>query len=253
MAPTPFADAAVAYARNGWRVFKIPPGQKIPRDRWLNGEAFEVATADLGEIARRAQQFPGHNIGIATGNGLAVLDIDPRHGGKVPEWARETATVSTPNGGVHLYYQVDGPVRSSQGVLAPGVDVRGDGGMVLAPPSVIHADIPLDSGAVRKAALVYEWVAEGAKVARLSAALLNPPERREGRATLSGSFGEGERHRAMLSLAGVMRSKGCEFPEIQAALRALNESRFKPPLEVQWVDKMAKSIMQYSPDHDLLS
>jgi len=251
MAPTPFADAAVAYASNGWRVFRIPPGQKIPRARWLNGGPDEVATTDIAELKRRARDFPSDNIGIATGNGLAVLDIDPQHGGKVPEWAPRTATVSTPNGGVHLYYQVDGHVRSSQGVLAPGVDVRGDGGMVLAPPSVI-APNPIER-LNPETWLSYEWVEQGAKVARLNAALLNPPERREGRATLSGSFGEGERHRAMLSLAGTMRSKGCEFPEIQAALRALNESRFKPPLEVQWVDKMAKSIMQYSPDHDLLS
>ena len=122
--------------------------------------------------------------------------------------------------------------------------------VVLSPPSWV--EVPTyDRGHWRLG--TYTWVAEGAKVARINAALLNPPERREGRATLQGSFGEGERHRAMLSLAGTMRSKGCEFPEIQAALRALNESRFKPPLEVQWVDKMAKSIMQYSPDHDLLS
>ena len=252
MSTTPFADVAVAYAERGWRVFKIPPGQKIPRDRWLNGGPHEVATNNVAEVRRRCEWHPAWNVGIATGQGLAVLDVDPQHGGKVPSWAPPTWTVATPNGGAHLYYKVDRAVRSSQGLLGDGLDVRGDGGMVLAPPSSITEPMSRVRGA-------YTWLGGTnfrgfGSLARLDADLLDPPrpkgtlEKRLARPT----FGEGDRHAAMLSLAGLMRSRGCELPEIQAALRALNDTRFEPRLDYEWVDKVARSIAQYDPDHDLL-
>lgn len=252
MTPTPFADAALDYAERGWRVFKIPPGRKIPKDRWLHGSPWEIATLSRTEIAHRAVKYPRHNIGIATGGGLAVLDIDPQHGGLVPNWAPATLTARTPSGGAHLYYRVTGEVRNSAGVLGPGIDVRGEGGMVLAPPS------QTDGGC-------YEWVNahlwdeelnEGGTLAHVDARLLMPSGR-EGtqspKRLTKQVFGEGDRHDAMLALAGTMRSKGCEEPEIGAALHALNKSRFVPVLEDEWVDKVVRSIMRYSPDADLLA
>ncbi len=241
MTNTPFADSALAYARRGWRVFKIPPGQKIPHDRWLNGCPWEVASSWPREIEHRAIKYPDHNIGIATGRGLAVLDIDPQNGAhETPSWAPSTLCALTPSGGRHLYYQVDGDVRSSAGLLGPGVDVRATGGMVLAPPS-------------RTPNGVYRWVDESAPLARIPASALNPTPRDSKRVPLVGSFGEGQRHEAMIILAGTMRSKGCELPEIVAALRALNETRFDPPLDVQWVDKLARDIVaRYEPTDSLL-
>jgi putative DNA primase/helicase len=247
MPTQPFAESAVAYARQGWRVFKIPPGQKIPVDKWRHGGPHEVATNDVREVERRAKWHPAWNVGIATGDGLAVLDIDPQHGGKVPAWAPPTWTVATPNGGAHLYYRVSEPVRSSAGTLAPGVDVRGEGGMVLAPPSHLAPTNTVIAGR-------YEWAEVSRPLATIDAALLNPPRVAQERAgTLTRPrFTEGERHPAMLSLAGLMRSRGCELPEIQAALRALNDTRFEPRLDYEWTDKLAKSIAAYAPDHDLL-
>ena len=162
-----------------------------------------------------------------------------------------TLCARTPNGGVHLYYSVDAPVRSSQGVLGPGLDVRGEGGMVVAPPSEIYV-----TGATGPAELAgYRWVdAVGGGVAPIDAALLNPPPTTAApKPPIAGSFGEGERHAAMVSLAGTMRGRGCELPEIQAALRALNDTRFKPPLEYRWVDAVARDIVaRYEPNDDLL-
>lgn len=259
MTPTPFADAALGYAERGWRVFQIPPGQKIPKVRWKHGTDWEAATSDAAEVTRRlavnttgARATARSNIGIATGEGLAVLDIDPQHGGKVPSWAPETLTARTPSGGAHLYYQVDGAVQNSAGVLAPGVDVRGDGGMVLAPPSWIQ-DPP--GPTTSDGPGFYEWVNSAAPLARIDAALLNPSgrERTESGPKLAGRrFGEGDRHAAMLTLAGKMRSIGCELQEIDAALQALNRHRFDPPLDPVWVVKVSKSIMRYSPDSALL-
>lgn len=218
-------------------MFVIPAGQKIPKARWIYGEATEVATNDVDEIRRRARELPFANIGIATGNGLAVLDVDPQHGGKVPSWAPETRTARTPSGGAHLYYAVTEDVPNSAGGLFTGVDVRGTNGMVLAPPSVVEGGS-------------YEW-ANSLPVATIDHALLR--RRLPGAPTkLKASYGEGDRHSAMLTLAGKMRSIGCELPEISAALHALNRSRFQPVLGDEWVDKVTKSIVQYAPDSDLL-
>lgn len=254
--PQPFAEAAVDYARRGWRVFVIPPGQKVPRVRWGAGDERVRATADPEEVARRAAVYADHNIGIATGQGLAVLDVDPQHGGVVPSWAPPTLCARTPSGGVHLYYRVEREVRSSQGALGPGIDVRGEGGMVVAPPSIIWPKTYEDGARSYEWANAHLWNEEldnGGTLARIDAALLNPPVKPSHTAQLTGTFGEGQRHSAMLSLAGKMRSHGCEEPEIQAALRALNDTRFKPPLEYKWVDRIARDIVaRYEPNDDLL-
>ena len=85
----------------------------------------------------------GVNVGIATGDGLVVVDVDERHGGgdalhglerrhgPLPE----TACVKTGGGGEHYFYATAAVIRNSAGVLAPGIDTRGVGGYIVAPPS----------------------------------------------------------------------------------------------------------------------
>jgi hypothetical protein len=68
------------------------------------------------------------------------LDVKPEKnvdGRKsVPDWRqRSPVCVGTPSGGIHVWFQSDGRVRNSQGKIAPGVDVRGDGGYLIVPPS----------------------------------------------------------------------------------------------------------------------
>ncbi|MEZ5378242.1 MAG: bifunctional DNA primase/polymerase [Acidimicrobiales bacterium] len=117
------------------------PG-KHPRTR--NG--LYDATVDPSAIRRWWRQWPDANLGIRTGaaSGLVVIDVDPDHGGldSMRSLAAEHAIpkglrVRTGSGGWHLYFaHPGGHVRNSAGTaLGPGVDVRGDGGYVIAPPS----------------------------------------------------------------------------------------------------------------------
>lgn len=168
-------DAALAYAARGWHVFPIhPPVYDVRADRvkplcacdkgerchtkpgkhpltmWRNGddETLRTHRATTSEAVVRAWwiKWPNANIGIATGaeSGLLVVDVDKRDGG----WATlgeldrtlgfnyDTLKVLTPTGGAHFYFSHPGvPVPNSAGAMGPGVDVRGDGGMVVAPPS----------------------------------------------------------------------------------------------------------------------
>lgn len=95
------------------------------------------------------EHFPNANVGIATGAsaGIFVVDIDPRHGGDRALGELEahhgelpvTVTSATGGGGVHFLFRHPGvKVKNSAGIIGSGIDIRGEGGLIVAPPSV-HA------------------------------------------------------------------------------------------------------------------
>ncbi len=158
--PTGQAAAALAYARRGWAVLPChnPPSggcscanpcctspAKHPRTR----RGLHDATTELGAVRRWWRRWPEANVGVRTGaiSGLVVLDVDPDHGGEASlgelvdayEDLPATLEVRTGGGGRHLYFaHPGGRVANSAGVLGLGLDVRDDGGYILAPPSA-HA------------------------------------------------------------------------------------------------------------------
>lgn len=103
----------------------------------------EKATTDEAVI-RRVWAQDAFNIGVKTGDGLLVADIDVKAGKQGAEsWAalglsdedQDTFTVSTPSGGWHVYYAGDG--ANSSGRLGAGIDTRGLGGYVVGPGSAL--------------------------------------------------------------------------------------------------------------------
>jgi putative DNA primase/helicase len=141
-------DAAVALTAY-FRVFKLQVNGKTPaHERWL-----KVASDDP-EIVRKMWTDPvsgeseHNNIGILTGIGFYVVDVDVKNGAMgsdslemLKDLGLDTDTVSaqTPSGGFHLYYRSAGnvTVKNSANLLGPGIDVRGWHGYVVAPPSTI--------------------------------------------------------------------------------------------------------------------
>ena len=110
---------------------------------------FKIATRDKDQIRWWWTDWPNANIGVATGpaSGCFVLDIDAKNGGieslaqieAVHGQLPRTLEVLTGSGGGsrHLYfrYPIGLQIGNSAGRIAPGIDVRGDGGYVVAPPS----------------------------------------------------------------------------------------------------------------------
>lgn len=137
-----FLEAALDYARRGWAVFPLRKESKKPL---IGSNGFLDATKDEARIREAWAASPEANIGIATGavSGISVIDIDPAKGGDAsfaalvgdhdlsPTLASETGT-----GGTHLVFEHPADLRNSADKLADGVDVRGDGGYIVAPPSV---------------------------------------------------------------------------------------------------------------------
>ena len=157
MDDNPLLDAALAYAKRGWPVFPCH-GAKAGRctcGRTTCGSpgkhprvehGLKEASTDPTVIRSWWTRWPDANIAITTGGefGLAVLDEDPDHGGseslhdleqrygKLPPTPKNL----TGGGGVHHLYRRPGvTIKNSAGKLGPGLDVRGDGGYIIAPPS----------------------------------------------------------------------------------------------------------------------
>lgn len=165
LAPAPRArlsllDSALHYTSLGWHVFPVAGigdgrcscgrGCGNPGKHPLTPHGLHDATTDRLQLARWWHRWPDANVAIACGpSGLAVIDVDPAHDGWASlgrlhdagyQWAR-TATVRTGGGGVHLYFvrnlDVHNSASSLPGVPFPiaGIDLRGIGGYVVAPPS----------------------------------------------------------------------------------------------------------------------
>lgn len=136
--PPRLLDAALRYAtRYGWPVFPLRTNQKRPATR--NG--FKDATTDPDRIRAWWTRHPTHNIGLPTGIAFDVIDIDVPDG--VPSFqklldADDTVHgwVATSSGGIHLYRKPQ-PGRGNGARILPGIDYRGAGGYVVAPPSTL--------------------------------------------------------------------------------------------------------------------
>jgi hypothetical protein len=134
--------AAIGYAQRGWLVFPCEPGGKRP----LTVHGLLDASSDPAQLDRWAEQWPRANIGLRTGreSGLIVLDVDGDDGAEslrrlesANDPLPRTLSIVTPRGGAHYYFaHPGGEIRNSAGLLGAGLDVRGDGGYVIAPPSV---------------------------------------------------------------------------------------------------------------------
>lgn len=143
------AAAAIELAELGYRVFPLVPGGKTPLfSKAAGGNGCKDAVSDPNQVRVWWTRYPHANIGLATGQGLTVIDIDEKAGRdglrhwrelcKQLEINPQTMFARTPTGGYHLYYITHQPIPNSAGRLAEGVDVRGDGGYVVAPPSIRH-------------------------------------------------------------------------------------------------------------------
>lgn len=156
-----FLQEAMKYASVGLAVFPCAEGAKVPAIK--GGHGCKDASVDPNVIKAWAKEYPRANIGFACGKmsgNIVAVDVDPRHGGdkSIAMLALKGRTFpagpvsKSGNGGNHLFFRYDGKLANSKGQLGDGLDIRGDGGYVIAPPSFINASEDGPGGA-------YQWVA----------------------------------------------------------------------------------------------
>jgi len=154
----PMLRQALAYAARGWRVLPVHsirdgrctcrhPGCLTPGKHPIERGWQHRATTSGADIWEWWERWPAANVGIATGleSGIFVPDIDPDKGGDATLAALiaehgplpATRTHRTGSGGTHyLFSHPDFPVISKTDTFGTGIDTRGAGGFIVAPPSV---------------------------------------------------------------------------------------------------------------------
>jgi hypothetical protein len=243
-APATLLKAALAWARNGKPVFPCKAGGKEP----LTKRGHIDATTDPRKIHMWWKRWPNANIAVPTGRRSGVLGLDVDHPagldaleaehGQLPE----TRTHSTGSGGMHLIfaYPEGSDIRNSARKLGEGLDVRGEGGYIIVPPSrTTHPYEVLDPLPLADTPL---WLRE----------ILTEPQRTAGKVRMIhtapsvGADGppilQGSRDDTLARIAGRLHDGTRSLDDLAAELLEINVRRCKPPLEDSQVEKVARSI-----------
>jgi replicative DNA helicase len=234
-------DFARSYAELKIESFPCLPHDKKPMVRWA-----DMATSEDNMLVGWWDSYPEANIGIACGkrSGIVVLDVDADHEGYESLAALaidygalpETPMSKTGSGGRHIFFKHPGiEIRNSAGKLGRGLDVRGDGGYVVAPPS-LHPN-----------GNRYEWIVEPSEIpfAEMPEWMIELLQERNAPVTSTGEIILGERNNALTKMAGSMRRKGFEEDSIFAALQIHNRDHCDPPLSEGEILQIARSVTRY--------
>jgi len=213
------------------------------------------ATRDRGEIESFWSKWPDANIGIATGrpSGIVVIDIDHRNGGfetfeKLDAYLGPlpiTPMVFTGGNGAHLIFKLPA-ITVRKAAAGPGIDVLGDGFMMVAPPSrhVSGKRYSWEQGLspdhIRPADLPRKWLEWLERLVGGKATPFVPV------ASVPGAIPQGQRNTHLTSLAGSLRRAGLSQAAMIAALKAENVAKCDPPLDDAEVEKIAANIGRYS-------
>ncbi len=210
------------------------------------------------EIKADFQRHPYANIGIVTGkiSGLFVLDIDGDKGeaslkeleaihGSLPK----TIEVITGSGGRHIYfkYPADIEIKNSASIIGENLDIRGNGGMVVCPPSM------------HKSGNRYEWSPDCADDLANAPAwllgLINTSKKKEKSKktkweNIFNGIPEGQRNQVMASMAGKLAHSGMDKEQALQVCLSLNETHNKPPLPESEITGIIESIFKINKDKE---
>jgi hypothetical protein len=213
----------------------------------------KAATTDVNLIIGWWRGYPDCNIGMATGvaSGVFVIDIDGENGESgISMLERQHGvlppTVESITGrGRHLFFAWPSAtkIRNSAGSIASGIDVRGDGGYVLLPPSIHPSGAP------------YLWSPTSAKAFAIAPdwllAALAPGKRASSRASsmptsrwrdLAQGLSEGARNTGMIQLSGYLLRRRVDPFVVLALMQGFNATRCTPPLAAEDVTRIVDSI-----------
>jgi hypothetical protein len=239
----PLLAAAIEYARRGFSVIPISTASNGGKRPLLAWEPYQKQRATEQEIRSWWEMWPDANVGLVTGaiSGFVVVDADGPEGqasllallGEMPA----TPTARTGKG-LHLLFQHPGGQVGNRARMKPGLDLRGDGGFIVAPPSE-H-----ENGEQ------YAWLTDPstalAPLPSAVASLLSRPAvdgAKEGKAG-GEPIRNGGRNQTLYTLGRVLHARGMSSEAISAALAAENKARCIPPLDPYELSIIIKQATQ---------
>ena len=244
------ASAAIWMAETwNWNCFPVGPDKKP----FAGTRGFKDASADAAHLREAFGQRANANVGVATGvaSGIFVVDVDVKDlgmsgfeafeqaNGKLPA----TLMSITPSGGRHYYFRmpVGVVIRNTTNLDDLKIDIRGEGGYVLAPPSFLRSggnyvwanDLPIAEAPA--------WL-----IARLTAndhrrRQVGPSPTRQGDVYV----GEGGRNDAAFKLACQLHRDQLPEDAVYAAVYAWNQTNCTPPLDRSELDRTIASALTY--------
>ena len=241
-------SSALEYASNGLRVFPLKPGAKVP----MGGNGHKDATIDEATIREWWTKNPDCNIGVACGSisGITVIDVDGPEGiasSKQVHGVPDTHMVKTPNG-YHLYFQFNPGFHTGAGFME-GLDVRNDGGYVVAPPSVVDGKAysvhtSLDYAKLTVVPDVFQGRHRNGSTPQTDRPSWVSQALEEG-------VSEGSRDETATRLAGYFHSKNLPEDIIAAVMRSFAE-KCQPPYSEYELQKTIRSVGKYAVDEQTL-
>lgn len=233
---------------------KHPIAAALPGGSWA---PFQGRPATLEQLAEWWRRWPWANVGLITGgvSGVFVLDVDPRHGGDgslnnlQAEHGILPATVeaNTGGGGFHLFFRHPGrPVKNAVNI-APGIDIRGDGGLIVLPPSDHASGGRYTWGELTKPNLVEvaeapDWlldlVLDKPRPAGYVGARTTTDEWVD---LLLNGAAEGARNTMAARLAGLLLHHRLDVPVVAALMLCWNKGN-KPPLPEDEILAVVRSV-----------
>jgi len=224
---------ATRYLGIGWNVIPVGRDKRPALGSW---KEYQTRRVTEGEIRRWWTERPAAGVAILTGalSGVIVVDADSEEGSRAVRKLMNGPTLEarTGGGGTHYYFRHPGGRVPSLVRFMPGVDCRGDGGYVVAPPSG-HP-----SGGL------YSWVNWGTVPAPLPPALaarLRSGARRNS-VDWGASVPKGTRDQELTRRAGKLLRAGLTPRETLDVLVAVNAAYCRPPLPAEQVRKIVRSI-----------
>lgn len=239
---------ALEFTNQGLMCLPSTYNEKRPIVKWQNLEKISAGTT-ANYFDKYATKRPG--IAILTGersNGLIVVDIDMKNGHNglksIQEWEKqhgyfpETWQVETPSRGIHLYFKANGQYKSRADVL-DGVDIRAEGGLVIAPPTEI-------------AGKPYRFIAHDLQIAEVNDSVLKLLELRDRKkenllphelniktTSSTVTVSEGGRTSYLVSIIGQQNFKGNKINKehLKSMIREINQTDCVPPLTDQELEK----------------
>jgi hypothetical protein len=247
---TSLAGYAQSYARAGFHPVVLREGQKVPAFKGWQ-------TMAISDVVKALELNPRYNLGLALPEQWMVLDVDVKNGangfetlqmfeenhGPLPDTPQQT----TAHSGQHFVFRLPTGVRVTNKVgIAPGLDVRTNGGYIVVEPSIIDGRgyhwRDLDD--------VYELQHAAEAPSWLTTLCL---EKKEDTALDGGIYENlkdqsicgGHRNDTLFRKACVLRHQRFNEEEVRTAVFSMNKRLCEPPLSNQEVEKLVASALQY--------